>query len=274
MKTKKTILSLLTFTLLLFCSITFAQEEEQKRPQYVTVTTMHWNMDYEDFDMDTWKALEKEYLDKVTMKNEHLMGASIFLHKLTPGNTELLYVQTYKDWDGIDKADERNDELEKEAWPDEAARKAFFKKRMAHYAPEHSDEIYATMSGAKMVENKTEDMILYIRKSNFAFPEGGSNDEFTEMRDEYIEKVIHKNEYVKGYYPNAHYYGANRTDYVEAFYLDSMADLEKMFDRSSELVKEGWPDEDARKALGEKQRKYFTGVHGDFVYGVIPELSK
>jgi hypothetical protein len=53
-----------------------------------------------------------------------------------------------------------------------------------------------------------------------------------------------------------------------------MADLDKMFDRSSELVKEGWPDEEARKALGEKQRKYFTGVHGDFVYGVIPELSK
>ncbi len=53
-------------------------------------------MEYEDWDMDTWKAVEKEYLDKVTMKNEHLVGASMLLHKLTPDNSELLYVRYIK----------------------------------------------------------------------------------------------------------------------------------------------------------------------------------
>lgn len=274
MKTKRTILIMFTTALLLVSTISFAQEEEQKRPEYVTITKMHWNMNYEDWDMDTWKAVEKEYLEKVTMKNEYLFGSSIFLHKLTPDNTEILYVQVYKDWDAIDKAAKRDGELAKEAWPDDDARKAYFKKRNAYYSDHHSDEIYATMSGAKLIENKTDDMILYIRKSNFAFPEGGSNKEFKELRDEYLEKVIHKNEHIKGYYPSAHAYGANRTEFIEAFYLNSLADMDKMSDRNGELAKEAWPDKEARNARWKKASKYYTGVHGDFVYGVIPELSK
>ena len=57
---------------------------------YVTITKMHWNMDYEDFDMDTWKAVEKEYFDKVTNPNELIMGSGIYLHRFTPDNRELL----------------------------------------------------------------------------------------------------------------------------------------------------------------------------------------
>jgi hypothetical protein len=274
MKTKNQLWILFAIALLLNSTTSFAQGDEQERPEYISVTTMHWNMDYEDWDMDTWKAVEKEYLDKITMKNEHLMGASIFLHKLTPDNSELLYVQVYKDWNAIDKASKRNDELEDEAWPDEDARKAYFKKRGAYYAPEHSDEIYATMSGAKLVGEKSDDMILYIRKSHFDFPEDGSFKEYKELRDEHLEKVVHKNEYIKGYYPSSHAYGSDRTEFIEAFYLDSMADLDKMFKRSGDLAKEAWPDAEARKARGKKVGKYFTGIHGDYVYGVIPELSK
>jgi len=274
MNVKKQLLILLAITLLMINTTSFAQEEEQKRPEYISVTTMHWNMDYKDWDMDTWKAVEKEYLDKVTMKNEHLVGASIFLHKLTPDNSELLYVQVYEDWDAIDKAAERNGELAKEAWPDEDARKAYFKKRGAYYSPDHSDEIYATLPGAKLIGEKSEDMILYIRKSHFAFPEDGSWEEYKELRDEHLEKVVHKNEYVKGYYPSQHAYGSDRTEFIEAFYLDSMADLDKMFDRSGALAKEAWPDKEARQAKGKSMGKYFTGIHGDYVYGVIPELSK
>ena len=274
MKTKNQLLILFTITFLLISTISFAQEEEQKRPEYISVTTMHWNMDNEDWDMDSWKAVEKEYLDKVTMKNEHLVGAGIYLHKLTPDNSELLYVQVYKDWDAIDKAAKRNEELENEAWPDENARKAYFKKRGAYYAPDHSDEIYATMSGAKLVGEKSDDMILYIRKSHFSFSGNGSWKEYKELRDEHLEKIVHKNEFVKGYYPSNHAYGSDRTEFVEAFYLDSMADLDKMFARSGELAKEAWPDEEARKARGKKWSTYFTGIHGDYVYSVIPELSK
>ena len=274
MKTNKLFFMVITAVLLLCNSTIALAQEEAKVPQYYTVTTMHWNMDYEDFDMDTWKAVEKEYLDKVVMKNEHLMGSSIYLHHTTPDNTELLYVQVYESWDAIDKAAERNGELAKEAWSDDEERKAYFKKRNAYYSNLHSDEIYATMSGAKVLQEPTKDMILYLRTSHFAFPEDGTLDEFKTLRSEFNEKVIHKNELIKGYYPGAHAYGADRTEFVEAFFFDSAADLDKMFDRNDELRKEAWPDEVARKERGKKVGKYFTGVHGDAIYTQVYGLSK
>lgn len=264
----------ITAVLLLCNSTIVLAQEEAKVPQYYTVTKMHWNMDYEDFDLDTWKAVEKEFLDKVVMKNEHLLASSIYLHHTSADNTELLYVQAYESWDAIDKAAERNGELSKEAWSDDEERKAYFKKRNAYYSNLHSDEIYATMSGAKVLQEPTKDMILYLRTSHFAFPEDGTLDEFKTLRSEFNEKVIQKNELIKGYYPGAHAYGADRTEFVEAYFFDSAADLDKMFDRSDELMKESWPDEEARKERGKKVGKYFTGVHGDAIYTMIYGLSK
>ncbi len=226
-------------TLLLFNTTIFAQDGAPKRPEYVTVTTMHWDMDNDDFDNEEWMATEKEYLEKVTMKNELVLEVNFFTHRYTPDNSEIIYVQTFASWEDIDKANDRNNELAKEAWPDDDARDAFFDKQQSYYSNLHSDEIYATMSGAKlMTEELGDDMILYVRKSHFAFPDDGSGKEFKELRDEYLENVLHKNELIKVYYPNAHAWGADRTEYVEAFMLNSMDDLDKMFDRNNELVKE------------------------------------
>lgn len=275
MKTTNRFFTVIMSALLLFCMTSFAQDETPKGPEYITVTTMHWNMDLEDFSMDDWKAVEKEYLDKVIMKNEHIIGASFFLHRYTADNTELVYVQSYANWEAIDKAGEREGELARAAWPDDDARSAFFKKRNAYYTDLHSDEIYATMSGAKiMSELATEDMICYVRKSHFAFPDSGSGKEFNELRNEALENVIHKNEFIKAYYPSAHAWGTDRTEFVEAFIVSSLADLEKMQERSGELFRAHWADEDARKAFGEKNSKYYTGVHGDYIYTLVAGLSK
>ena len=262
-------------TLLLTTTTISAQDETPERPMYVTATTMHWNMEKEDFNMKEWIALEKEYLEKVTMKNEHVMGSSYYMHRYTADNRELILVRTFSSWEAIDKAGERDTELINEAWPDKEARTAFFENQDSYYAPFHSDEIYATMSGAKvMKEEPGDDMILYVRKRHFANPENGTNKEFNEIRDEFIENVIHKNELIKGYYPNGHAWGSDKTEYVEGFLFNSMADLDSFGERNGELVKEHWTDEAARKEMNEKGAKYFTGVHGDYVYTLIEELSK
>ena len=265
----------LVFTLVLL-SNTFAAfaQDAPTGPAYVVVTTLHWNMDYENYDDAKWEAVEKEYLDKVTMKNEHIMSSSVYLHRYTADNSELLSVATYASWDAIDKAGDRNGELEKAAWPDENARKAFFKKRNAYYAYEHSDEIYATIPGAKLPVDRTKDYIMYVRKSHFAYPEDGSREEFKTLRMEGVENVINKNEYIKGYFPNVHAWGADRTEFTEAFYYESMADMEKSQARAGELAKAAWPDENARKERGKKMAKYFTGVHGDYIYMLLASLSK
>ena len=191
-------------------------------------------------------------------------GASFFLHKFTEDNSELLYVQVFKDWNAIDAADKRNGELAKEAWPDEDARGAFFKKRMAYYSLEHSDEIYATLNGAKVLtEMPTKDMTLYLRISHYASPEDGSWKESSELRNDFVQNVINKNEYIKGYYPSMHAWGSDKRDFNEGILFDSLDDLGKMFDRNSELMKEALTEEEG-KALG----KYIKG-HGDYVYTAV-----
>ena len=154
--------AIVVMLLLLNTNATFAQDEAPKRPEYITVTKMFWSKNY-DASPDEWKAVEKEYMDKVTKKNENIIGAGYYTHLLTENSNEVLYVQSYPNWEAIDKAGARNSELEKEAWPDEDARKAFLEKMNSAFSIYHSDEIYATMPGAKfMAEEPTKDMILYL----------------------------------------------------------------------------------------------------------------
>ena len=272
MKTINRFFMVFTMMLLLSNPVIFAQE--QTRPEFVTVTTMHWNMDNKDFKMDEWKAIEKEYLDKITMKNEHVVSVSFFLHRMTPDNTELLYVQTYPTWEDLGKAATKNAELAAAAWPDKTARDNFFKKRGAYYSDDHSDEIYATMPNAKpLPTSTTTDMVCYVRKGHFAYGEG-TDEEFDATAKEYFDNVTNKNEFIKGYYPMAHAWGSDRTESIEAFFLDSMADLDKMFDRDTALFEAHWTDEASRKAMDEIGAKYFDGRHGDYIYTYVAGLSK
>ncbi len=263
----------MAFIMLLLNLSMFAQDEAN-RPKYLSVTTMHWNMDKEDFSMDAWKALQKEYLQKVTSKNEYITSSSFYTHLFTPDNSEVLSVQTYPSWEAINKAAQRNEELAKQAWPDENARNAFFKKLDDYFSVKHSDEIYAPIDGAKLLpDNNTKDLVLYVRKTHFTYPEDGTQKEFNEMRSENFAKVLSKNEYIKGYYPNVHAWGSDKTEFVEAFFVDSLCDMEKMFDKNSELIDQAWPG-DAGKQRGKKWGKYLTGVHGDAAYTLVAELSK
>ena len=271
---KKTSKLLGIFLIFMLFSIHLSSAQEKEKPMYLTVTTMHWNMDLEDFSMKDWKAVEKEFLDKVTSKNEYILATNYGLHHMTADNTELVYVQLYKSWTDIEKAGDKNGELIKAAWPDEAKREAYFKKRNAYYADKHSDEIYVTMPGAKQrAEVSDEPVLFYVRKSHFAFPEEGTNKEFNELRDGFLKNVIHKNTYIKGYYPYVHAWGADKRDYVEVFVVDSLADLEKALEEIGKLNKARFKDEAAQKAWDKKVSKYFTGYHGDYVYKSVPELS-
>ena len=151
----------------------------------------------------------------------------------------------------------------------------FLDKLNSYYANEHSDEIYAPIPGAKFMSKKpTKDMLTYLRISHFAFPESGSMEEFKKLRMKGNEAIVQKNEYIKAYYPSIHAWGSDKTQYIEAFFLDSVSDLDKMFDRNDELMKEAFPDTEENKALGKKWQSYFTGVHGDYLYTFVHDLSK
>ncbi|GGK21599.1 hypothetical protein GCM10007962_14710 [Yeosuana aromativorans] len=247
--------------LLLFSTYSFSQED--KRPMYVSVTTMYWNSN-SDMTMDEWKAGEKEYMEKVTKKNEYIMWAGYFTHLMTPNSNEVIYGQTYPNWEAIEKAAARNAELEKVAWPDEATRKAFLDKMGSAYATYHSDEIYATLAGAKTGSGELPDgAIMYMRKNKRAFPEDGSAKELGDLSKKMLDEVIKKNDYIKGYYPSQHAWGSDRRDFIQVFYLNSLGDLDKMFDKNSELMKAAFTKEEAQ-ALGK-----YTKSHGDYVYSIV-----
>lgn len=247
----------------------------QERPQFLTVTTIHWNMENEDFSMDEWKAVEKEYFEKVTMKNEFIVYATVLNHFFTEDNTEIKIVQGYSSWENIVKAQERSDELAKAAWPNEKDMEAFFNKQSAYYSHMHSDEIYSTLDGAKdFTEKPSKPMVYYVRKSHLAFPEDGTTEEIQALRKEYKENVIDKNQYLKAYYPSRHAWGSDGRDFIEAFVVESLGDLALYMEENQKLEKAHWPDDKKADEFFEKMDKYMTGFHADYIYRHVPELSK
>ena len=250
----------------------FSQEQ-----LYVSVTTMHRNMSLENFSMQEWKDVEVEYHEKVTMKNEYILSATTLLHYFTSDNSEVVFVTVYPSWTAIEEATKRNNELEKEAWPDETERKAFLKNQRKFYNNEHSDEIYVTIPSAKTLEETDLPLIYYVRTSYFAYPEDGDgaiDEEFTSLLNEYNEAVTHKNDYYKGYYPQTHFYGSDRTEFVEVFVTETLAELERGIANQGKLFRAHWEGDDRQKEYNMVMDKYLTGVHGDRIYSTVPELNK
>lgn len=241
----------------------------------VTVTTLHRNLKKKDGSNKEWLALEREYFDKVTSKNNLILGSNVLTHYFTSDNTEILLVSAYANWDDIEKAAVRSDELVKAGWPDEKARDAFFAKRASYYADNHSDEIYQEIAGGKMMKTKPSGpMLYYVRKTHFAYPEDRSQQDFRALFDKYLQAVTYKNDYVKGYYPHVHAWGANNTEFTEVFVVDSLADVEKMFDRDDELFKAAWKTDAEQKQFDDSFNKYFDGTHSDYIYRCVAELIK
>jgi len=274
MKTTNCFFKGITFILLLISTTIFSQEEPQL---YVNVTTMYWNMDLEDFSMDEWKSVEMEYHEKVTMKNEQILSTTVLQHHFTGNSSEVLFVTVYPSWSAIEEATTRNTELEKDAWPDEKIRKSFLLKQAKFYNKKHSDEIYRTIPGAKILEETDLPLLYYVRTSYFAYPEESDSaisDEFMSMLHEYNEVVTHKNEHYLGYYPQVHFYGADRTEFVEVFIAETLAEIEKGISMQGKLHREHWKGEERMEVYNQVMDKYLTGIHGDRIFSSVPELHK
>jgi hypothetical protein len=259
--------------LAMFATTGFTQPAET--PAFISVTTIHWNMNNKDFSMDKWKAIEKEYFDKVTSKNQYILSSMLLMHYFSADNTELKVVNSYSSWENIEKADERSDELAKAAWPDSVQRREFFKTQSAYYSNFHSDEIYSNLPYAKPLAAKsTEPLIYYVMVSQMAFPDNGTRKESRELMTEYVDKVISKNPSILAYYPSRHYWGANSQDFVQVYVVKTFEDIVKALDTDTNLEKSAWPDETSRKDYFAKRNKYFTGQHADYIYTSVPELTK
>lgn len=249
-------------------------KEAAASPSIIAVTTVHWNFEIKDGSQEEWLKIEKEYFEKVTMKNEFILGTNFLTHYFTADNTEAIAVAAYENLAAINKAADRTAELIEAGWPDEDARKAFMDRRNEYYTSLHSDEIYRILDGAKYMQQKeTEPLVYYVRKSQLAFPADGKNEELKKLHADYLENVIYKNTLYQGYFIYRHGWGADSRDLLEVFVVNSMADIEASFDENQKLT-EAFMNEEERKAFFKAYNKYWTGIHGDYVYRSVPELIK
>lgn len=268
MKTiKKSVLGMLVLAFL-FIANSFGQEasKEEFKSVFITVTTGHWS-DNPDVDGSDWLKTEKEYFDKVTMKNDLIIGSGYYTHYFTPDNSEILFVSVFANWEDIEKANDVTAKLVEEGWPNEEERKTFFEKQSSYYSPNHSDEIYASLRFTKPLKSDSKEPLIYYVKKNQSGNGGGSG------FNEYFENVTMKNSYVKGYYTHRHRWGANSRDAMEVYVFDKFSDIESSFDENIKLVKEHWTDEAKRKEFFKGFNKIFAG-HGDYIYQNVPELAK
>ena len=98
-------------TLMLILTLTLSintQAQTDPKPVYITVTTMHRNLTSDGKD---WRKTEQEYFDKVTSKNDLIIGSEILTHYYTANSTEILHISVYKTWEDIEKSGDVSDEL-------------------------------------------------------------------------------------------------------------------------------------------------------------------
>jgi hypothetical protein len=135
----------------------------------------------------------------------------------------------------------------------------------------HSDEIYSsieTIGSKEFKATSKEPMIVYIRRSQMSMSGKGKG------MKEYNEKVTLKDPFIKAYYPFRHAWGSDSRDFMEAYFYDSFADIEKSGQKQDELAKAAWPKEEDSKAFFDQLKLVFTGIHGDNIYHNLPGVSK
>jgi len=146
---KSIILPLAMLVVALFGTITRALAQEKPDINYISQTTQKIVLPDGGTEEDMWKAMQ-EYYDKVLAKSVVLMHYTVYRHAWGSLGASLVITLEFDTWEDIMKFNEvEREALEKAAWPDEAARKAFLKKLNSFEDPYHRDEIYAVRNSMR-----------------------------------------------------------------------------------------------------------------------------
>ena len=149
---KKIVLHMLTATALcvgLLTTATRAVAQDKPDVNFVTQTTQKIVLPEGTTEDDMWKVMQ-EYYDKVLSKSVVLKHYTVFRHAWGSLGASLVVTLEFDTREDIMKFNETEREaLEKAAWPDEAARKAFMKRMNSFEDPYHRDEIYAVRNSMR-----------------------------------------------------------------------------------------------------------------------------
>lgn len=107
---------------------------------YYTVTT--WKLSIpENGSRAELNGLLKEFSEKITFKNDKVISEKVLHHISGADLRDLVVISEHANWNDIEAASKKQNELMTTSWPKEEDRNAFFKS-WNKYVVTHSDEIY------------------------------------------------------------------------------------------------------------------------------------
>jgi hypothetical protein len=131
---KLTFALVLTFLVMLLSTNIFAQDGN-----YYVMTTWKF-MVPEDGSNAELNDLMKEWHEKVIMKNDKLLSEKVFVHRSGGDMRDWVFLSEYASWSDIEAANDTQNKLVSEGWPNKEDRDKFF-DTFWKYVITHSDEI-------------------------------------------------------------------------------------------------------------------------------------
>ena len=86
---------------LFFINVKAQEKTDEFVPAIIVISTFHLVNDSEK-DFSDWKDIEQEYFDKITNKNEFILGSGAYTHIISPDDSEVLFVNVYGSWEDIE----------------------------------------------------------------------------------------------------------------------------------------------------------------------------
>lgn len=100
---------------------------------------------YKDGTEKEFMELHKQYLDATTRKNDFIKAYYPHVHAWGSDKTDFVEVYVLESLGDLQKSFDKDQELAKTAWPDEAKRKAFYAKAGKYFTGNHGDYLYLSV---------------------------------------------------------------------------------------------------------------------------------
>lgn len=142
------LLPILGLSIALCASNSKAMAQDKPANTFIAQTTVNFVMPEGTTRDDVSKAFQ-EYYDKVISKSKLILHFSMYIHAWGSHGASFVRSMEFANWDDLNKFEDELEALEKAAWPDETARKAFMKKLDSYTSPYHSDEIYQSINSMR-----------------------------------------------------------------------------------------------------------------------------
>lgn len=131
--------------------------------------------------------------------------------------------------------------------------------------------LFANMNSfAQEEEKEFEPVFLTITTMHRTSDPDVDMSDWLETEKQYHDNVTMKNDLIIGSGVYFHYFSADDTEVISVSVYKSWGDIEAAVDRSGELVREAWPEEEARDAYFEKRNSYYARMHSDEIMSSFP----